>query len=249
MSRFVPLGLLGRFDEADGALRQGIEIAREYGDLELLSWGLGLRVAHGEWSGETATALASARQSVEIAERAGLPLFLSFALAFLADAFRLGQCYPEAREAYQKALGLIHTKRVALTWKPYVVSGQALVESALGGHEEAIAQARSALEESVKGGNRFGEGFARLTLARVLLATGDPVLHEKVERAVEPAEALCQETGMRVQLPPLLEVRAALAERRGSLQEARRKLREAHRLYTEMGATGHAERLARELGL
>ena len=30
---------------------------------------------------------------------------------------------------------------------------------------------------------------------------------------------------------------------------AHRELREAHRLYTEMGATGHAERLARELGL
>jgi hypothetical protein len=28
-----------------------------------------------------------------------------------------------------------------------------------------------------------------------------------------------------------------------------RELREAHRLYTEMGATGHAERLARELGM
>jgi predicted amidophosphoribosyltransferase len=26
-----------------------------------------------------------------------------------------------------------------------------------------------------------------------------------------------------------------------------RELREAHRLYTEMGATGHAERLAKEL--
>jgi hypothetical protein len=28
-----------------------------------------------------------------------------------------------------------------------------------------------------------------------------------------------------------------------------RELREAHRLYTEMGATGHAQRLARELEL
>jgi hypothetical protein len=54
---------------------------------------------------------------------------------------------------------------------------------------------------------------------------------------------------MRVHLPPLLEVRAALAERRGNPQEARRTLREAHRLYAEMGATGHANRLARELGL
>ncbi len=28
-----------------------------------------------------------------------------------------------------------------------------------------------------------------------------------------------------------------------------RELREAHRLYTEMGAVGHAERVGRELGL
>jgi hypothetical protein len=89
----------------------------------------------------------------------------------------------------------------------------------------------------------------RLTLARVLLATGDPELHEEVERAVESAEALCEETGMSVHLPSLLEVRAALAERRGNPQEARQRLREAHRLYTEMGATGHAKRLNRELGL
>ncbi len=33
----------------------------------------------------------------------------------------------------------------------------------------------------------------------------------------------------------------------GEDAEAERELREAHRLYTEMGATGHAERLAREL--
>jgi hypothetical protein len=54
---------------------------------------------------------------------------------------------------------------------------------------------------------------------------------------------------MRVYLPALLELRAALAERRGNPQEAREKLRHAHRLYTDMGATGHAERLAKELSL
>ena len=33
----------------------------------------------------------------------------------------------------------------------------------------------------------------------------------------------------------------------GDGAEAERELSEAHRLYTEMGATGHAERVAREL--
>jgi adenylate cyclase len=249
VTRFLPLGLLGRLGEAGEALRQAIELAREYGELELLSIGLGLRVIHGEWSGETATTLASARQSVEVAERIGVPIFLSVALFCLGDALRLEQRYQEALEAYQRALGVMRTKRVELMRVPHVVSGQALVYSALGEHQKAIAEVRSALEEAVRGGNRLAEDLAQLTLARVLLATGDPGLHDEVERTVERAEALCQETSVRVHLPPLLELRAALAERRGDPQEARRQLREAHRLYTEMGATGHAKRLANELGL
>jgi adenylate cyclase len=244
MFRNWPLGLLGRLDEVDEALRQAIALARERGELAILSWGLGLRAAHGEWSGETATALASARQGLEIAERAGVAFFITVVLSWLGDALRLEQSYPEALEVYQRTLDLIRSKRVALQWKPVLFSAQALVDSALGGHEKAVARARSALEESLSGGNRIGEGVARLTLTRVLLATGDPALHDEVETTVELAEALCEQTGMRVYLPPLLEVRAALAERRSNPQEARQRLREAHRLYDEMGATGHAKRLA-----
>jgi class 3 adenylate cyclase/tetratricopeptide (TPR) repeat protein len=249
MARFWPLGQLGRLAEAGEALRQGIDLAREHGDLEILSWSLAFRVLHGEWSGETATALASARQSVEIAERLGASFVLSMTLAYLGDALRLERRYAEALEAYEKALDLMRAKRVGLVWEPRVISGQAEARSALGEHEKAIAQARWALEESVRGGNPLAEGFARLALARILLAAGNPSLHDEVESTVERAEALCEETGMRVHLPALLEVRAALAERRGNPQEAREELREAHRLYTEMGATGHADRLARELEL
>jgi tetratricopeptide (TPR) repeat protein len=206
-------------------------------------------VRYGEWSGETAATLARARQSVEIAERVGVAYLCSLALAYLGDALRLEQRYEEALDAYGKALSLIHAKRVGLRWKPEVVSGQAETHSALGEHGKAVTLARSALEESRRGGNRFGEDLARLTLARVLLASGDLGLHDEVERAVEHAEACCQETGMRVHLPLLLEVRATLAARRAKAEEADRNLREAHRLFTEMGAMGHAERLARDLGL
>ena len=56
-----------------------------------------------------------------------------------------------------------------------------------------------------------------------------------------------EETGARGLAPQILEVRARLAGIRGDDIEAERGLREAHRLYTEIGATGHAERLAREI--
>jgi tetratricopeptide (TPR) repeat protein len=247
--RFWPLGLLGRLGEAAEAIRRGMELADEYGDLAFVSLGLGYRVIHGEWSGETGTALADARQCVETAERNGAPFFVVLSLGGLGDALRLEQRHQEALDAYQKALDLIRTKRSGVQWRPHVVSGQALVYSALGEHQKAIAQARSALEESLAGGNRRAADFTLLTLARVLLATGDPSLHEEVERTVERGEALCEDTGMRVHLPSLLEVRATLAARRGNPQEASQQLRKAHRIYTEMGATGHAKRLAKELGL
>ncbi len=47
--------------------------------------------------------------------------------------------------------------------------------------------------------------------------------------------------------PPVHEQRAELAQRGGDVAIAERELREAHRLFTEMGARGHAERVAREL--
>ncbi len=50
----------------------------------------------------------------------------------------------------------------------------------------------------------------------------------------------------RVRYPGVL---AANARLRGDEADAEHRLRQAHRLYTAMGATGHAERLAGELGL
>jgi class 3 adenylate cyclase len=202
------------------------------------SLGLSARVFYDGWRGETGTTLASARRSLEIAKGTGVPMFLSMARFTLGDALRLAERWQEALEAYQNALDLIRTRRVGVLWETNVASGRALVYSALGDHEKAIARARSALEESVAGGNRRGEDLALLTLARVLLATGKQDLHDEVERTVQRAETLCEQTGMRVHLPHLLEVRATLADRGGKPQEARQGLHEAHRLYVEMGATG-----------
>jgi tetratricopeptide (TPR) repeat protein len=114
MIRNWPLGLLGRLEELDEALRKAIDLTREHGDLQYLGWGLGFRAAHGEWSGETATALASARQGVESAARAGVPFWLAVVLSWFGDALRLEQRYAEALEVYQKTLDLMRTRRVAL---------------------------------------------------------------------------------------------------------------------------------------
>jgi hypothetical protein len=59
---------------------------------------------------------------------------------------------------------------------------------------------------------------------------------------------LMEQTGSRILGPPVAEVRAALAQALGDSMAREHHLREARRLYTEMGATGHARRIAEELG-
>jgi hypothetical protein len=48
--------------------------------------------------------------------------------------------------------------------------------------------------------------------------------------------------------PSVRLVRAELAQLLGDEAERRRELNEAHRLFLEMGATGHTDRVKRELG-
>jgi hypothetical protein len=64
--------------------------------------------------------------------------------------------------------------------------------------------------------------------------------------AVEPAElsSLIDETEARCRSPVVHEVSAELARLRGDERSRQSELREAHRLFVEMGATGHAERIA-----
>jgi hypothetical protein len=56
-----------------------------------------------------------------------------------------------------------------------------------------------------------------------------------------------EETGTRIFAPAILEERARLSLRNGDRQAFERDLHAAQRLFAEMGATGHAERLTKEL--
>ena len=69
---------------------------------------------------------------------------------------------------------------------------------------------------------------------------------EEVADLLARAAKLIEETGATAYQPHVHRARAELAELLGD--DTQRELREARRLFTDMGATGHAERLATELG-
>jgi hypothetical protein len=124
-----------------------------------------------------------------------------------------------------------------------------MCELGLRDAESARASAREAISVLREYGNRIFEWAAYLSLARALLSP---------EHAPEPDEAGAALSAMKTSLeatetvsyePFWREARAELARLRDDDAARERELREAHRLYVEMGATGHAERLAKELGM
>jgi tetratricopeptide (TPR) repeat protein len=116
-----------------------------------------------------------------------------------------------------------------------------------------VARARARADEALAVADRIGavlDGiFARRTLARVLLAQADATATGAIEEALDGAERLIEQTGAVSFRPLVLLERAALARLAGDAAARERALQEAHRVRTAIGASGHAERLAPELGV
>ncbi len=124
----------------------------------------------------------------------------------------------------------------------------AILARAYLGHGN-VTRARETAERAIAvaqtRGSRHYEALAWIELARALQASDAE--DQPVVDALERADSLIHETGALLYAPEVHEQRADLARRHGDERSRERELREAHRLYSEMGATGHADRLAREL--
>jgi hypothetical protein len=131
---------------------------------------------------------------------------------------------------------------------PLVLAGLAEAHLALGEVSEAVATAREGIDLGSAGGCLYNEALAQLALAAALLATDGVVRRAEIESALERAEHLAASIEGSAVSPRILELRGRLAAAVGDAPSSDRTLREALDLYRVIGATGHAERLARELG-
>ena len=93
-------------------------------------------------------------------------------------------------------------------------------------------------------GSRFLGFRAHLGQARILRWTSASEHADAIEAALRTAETLAREIELRSWLPWVYEERAALALALGDQEKRRGHLEEARRLYEEIGASGHLERLA-----
>ncbi len=125
---------------------------------------------------------------------------------------------------------------------PYV----AALHRRLGDLPRALELARGAVEQQRAGGFARVGLPAELELARVLLELEGPSSDAFAE-ARASAAALIEKTGARAFEPFLNELDAESARRLDDADTQHQQLVEAQRKFIEMGASGHAKRLAQEL--
>ncbi len=111
-----------------------------------------------------------------------------------------------------------------------------------------LDEARAAAERAVEHGHGGGYWVIEpcITLARVLRVSEGAAAADAIEAQLRRAKAGIERYGHALLTPFLSEESAHLARLVGDEEGCQRHYREAHRLYTEMGATGHAVRVARE---
>jgi tetratricopeptide (TPR) repeat protein len=238
---------MGMIDEGRLAQRRGIEIARALGDPHSLSWGCGFASYLAEFSGEIEGCLERCREGFEIAERMADSYSRAYSSGRLGVAHLVREEWGDAIECLNSALALARQHRTGLEAEAHWLSYLALAQLSLGRTDAAHEAACQAVAVAQQRGTRGYEIPARLAMARVLRQSEGSDAASEIHAALEHAQSLIHETGALSYRPFLHEEQAELSRVHGDEAKREHELREAHRLYTEMGATGHAERLAKEL--
>jgi class 3 adenylate cyclase/tetratricopeptide (TPR) repeat protein len=245
------LSYAGDLQECRALVERGMDICREHGDIESFGWGHMWLFWIAYYAGETDTAVTHAQQALEIADRIGQPFSRTWAWTFYGAA-QLGEGrWEQAKEALERSLAMSEERRTAVegtSWRHFWL-GEAYL--GLRDPARAIALVRDGLEMARESGLPANEAYGHMTLARVLLASSEEAVSAETEHEVEQALQRALELSAKVDfgsLDPFVHAELAeLARLCGEERERERELREAHRLFTEIGATGHAERLAGEL--
>jgi len=238
---------LGRLTEAWNQVRAAERVAEESPELEVFTWMQVTRAMLEHTCGRPESGLKHARRSLEIAEKldneaSRMAAYAAFGLANLVE-----EQPAAARDALRESATIARDRRVVRGLLPLVLAGLAEAHLALGEPTEAVATAREGIDLGSAGGCLYNEALAQLALAAGLLATDCVVHRAEIESALERAEYLVASIEGSALSPRILELRGRLAAAVGDAPSSDQTLRKALNLYRTIGATGHAERLAREL--
>jgi tetratricopeptide (TPR) repeat protein len=233
----------GRLVESLRMVEEARQLARTRSADEVLNWTtVGVALCRAEL-GDPAGALQAAREAVELGERIG-SIGRSVAYSALARAHDAAGEWDRARDAAERALSI----SAGGIWSATPLNRLTEICIETGDYRRAAELVAEARTLGLRPGNGH-ELNAKLAQARLLLRAEGLAAADRVEAILAALRDACETLGARLLLPRIDLEAAELARLRGDDAARERALRKAHRSFTEIGATGHAERMAKELGL
>jgi class 3 adenylate cyclase/tetratricopeptide (TPR) repeat protein len=239
---------VGRLEEARWFHERAISAAQAANDFEVLGLAQSWLAYIYEMTGDVASAVDCARKGVEATERRAVPHFQCETYTNLGLAQLLSGDSAAAIAALEHVVALARESRMIL-WEGRALAYLAQAYLAEGEAQRARVTADIAVVAAKDHGARVQcECAARLARIRVLLGTEGAAAKAEIEAELAELRKLIDWTGAESYRPFLHEETARLARLLGDGAEADRDLREAQRLFRAVGATGHTERIEKELG-
>jgi adenylate cyclase len=226
-------------------LEQGVTIARREQEFENLGWILGDYAMLEFFTGRLGNAEVQCIEALEHSERIGSAFSTAFSLRSLSLARINRENWEDAIEGLERSIHLSEEQRTAREAEAEALSWYALALVGAGEIRRAQENAKRALAVAQERGALLSVIDANFALARAANAEGDP---DAADAFIAGAAEGVRDCGARAWEPLLALERAASARLRGDAAACERALREALRIAKELGADGHAERAAGELG-
>jgi class 3 adenylate cyclase/tetratricopeptide (TPR) repeat protein len=238
----------GRPGEALSIFERADRLAHELDDLEALAIVNSNRMWPHFVLGDPESALGPGRKAVEIAERIGGALLRADAAALHGFALAATGDWRGASAAVERVHAITAESRVALEWQSWTLILLCAVRLGQGDFESARELGREAVRVFRERGIGLCEMLTLYYLTRALLRPAASAELDEAEACLSQGIERLRASGVLALEPLMREEAAELARLRGDLPRREHELREAHRLFVEMGASAHAERVARELG-
>jgi len=236
------LFIYGPLDEARDALRRATEIAPEVGTPETTGYLHGFWVEHAGWLGDPELADHHGKLGLECAGLAHTPLQTAQACLSLGRAHLLSGRWSEALEVFGRARYIVDKRRALWGLSPRVMVSLAIAQLGKGEPERARRSIERMFSSEARAPGALVDIDVQLALARALLRTrGDA---EAIQSALAGATERVEHCEARICQPHIHETLAELAEQAGQPDIGARQRSEAQRLFIELGATGHARRIA-----
>ena len=235
-----------QLEEAERAFDRALDLARKHGDTFVLGHTHHARSSLEWFRGDIERARVHAQEAIEMFEHLGSTNQSAYGYLRLGAAQSLGREWKGAAESLEWALSIARRQRLLVS-EAEILSHLAVAYLGLGQPDRALETAEEALRSARGRGTKLFECDAQLALGRILLRLDSRQARDRAKSALRGVEKLVKETGARVHEPFVQLEWAEYARLAGNASGRNERLREALRLFSKMGATGHAERTTQEL--